>query len=72
MRGLGHRLHQQLDRAPDLRAERLGDLLGGGDRLPEQLGEQVLGPAADEAGQAQQLDERVAGGGILDPPSGRR
>ena len=68
--GLGHRLHQQLDRAPDLRAQRLGDLLGGRDRLPEQLGQQVLGLAADQAGQAQQLDERVAGGGILDPRLG--
>ena len=67
---LGHRLHQQLDRAPDLGAERLGDLLGGGDRLAEQLRQQVLARAADQAGKAQQLDEGVAGGGRLDPRLG--
>ena len=70
--GLGHRLHQQFDRAPDLRAQRLGDLLGGGDRLAEQLGEQVLGLAADQAGQAQQLDEGVAGRRVPRSTSGRR
>ena len=42
---LGHRLHQQLDRAADLRAEGLGDLLGGGDRVREQLGQPVLAAA---------------------------
>ena len=49
-RALGQRLDEQLDRAPDLGAERLGDLLGGGDRVPEQLGQPVLGRAADRAG----------------------
>ena len=52
----GHRLHQQFDRASDLRAQGLGDLLGGGDRSPEQLGEQVLRPAADQAGKARAVE----------------
>ena len=51
-RGLGQGLHKQLDRPADLYAERLGDLLGGGDRFPEQLGQPVLGAAADAAGGA--------------------
>ena len=48
-RRFGQRLHEQFDRAADVGAECLGDLLGGGDRVPEQLGEQVFLPAADQA-----------------------
>ena len=48
-RGFRQRLDEQLDRAADVRAEGLGDLLGGGDRVPEQLGEQVFLPVADQA-----------------------
>lgn len=63
-------LDQQLDGAADLGAERLGDLLGGGDGFAEQLGEPVLRPAADQPAALQQLDERVAGLGFLDPGLG--
>ena len=69
-RGFRQRLHEQFDRPADVRAERLGDLLGGGDGVAEQLGEQVLLPVAGQAGQAEQLQERVADGGQFDPPLG--
>ena len=67
-RRLGHGLHEQFDRAPDLRPQGLRDLRGRRDRICEQLGQPVLGPAADEPAAAQQLDEGVPGGGELDPP----
>ena len=67
-RGFRQRLHEQFDRAADVGAECLGDLLGGGDRVAEQLGEQVFLPVAGQAGKAQQLQERVADGGQFDPP----
>ena len=64
---LGERLDEQLDRAPDLDAERLGDLLGRRDRLGEQRAEPVRGPTAEQPPALEQLDERVAGGRLLDP-----
>ena len=42
-RALAERLDEQLDRPAHLHAEGLGDLLGGGDRLGEQLRQPVLG-----------------------------
>ena len=67
-RHLGHGLYQQLDRTPDLCPQGLRDLRRRRHRVPEKLGQPVLGPAADESAATQQLDERIPDGGELDPP----
>ena len=63
-------LHDEFDRLADLRAERLGDLLGRQDRVGEQLRQPVGLSCGQQPGGAQQLNEGVAGALLRHPGEG--